>query len=588
MNNQDGDFEEFNENVDPRKNSRRYKHQALEVDCARMIDEISRASVEIDKVLATDDYIYEYKYQDAYGGWNNLASQVNNRKRKLKKCKNYYQLMYANDKFQETVEGLKEFISQKNKEFLNEKIKEGYELIGNIEGQPLDNQQMAAIIKNPDNHLIIAGAGTGKTTTIIGKVKYLLYTKSCTEKDILVLSFTNAAASEMKERLSRETNVDITVSTFHRLGLNIIRKVDGKAPFIYTENTVNFIYEQLCNRLNVDEYRALFIKYLLYYQTNQKSEFEFTNNEEYQEFLEVNPPITINGEEVKSYGEMEIANCLARYDIGYEYEPNYIVDTRTEAFDQYQPDFFLPEYGIYIEYYGINKNGEVPPFFEGKNGRSATESYQEGIEWKRTLHKVNNTILIECFAYENFDGVLIENLVKKLKDYEVDLNPVSFDELLAKISYRKNRILYAFSELLQTIITLTKNNHYSTEDLYKIATVPGIKNQRILIQLLEPIFDSYQKMLDERGAIDFSDMVNRATEYIKSGKYQNNYRYIIIDEYQDISKAQYLLLKTLRKSFYYKLFCVGDDWQSIYRFAGSDIGYILNLKITGVQPKQVK
>ena len=73
---------------------------------------------------------------------------------------------------------------------LKQEINHGYEIIGNIEGRSLDHNQMAAVVKDPDNHLVLAGAGTGKTTTIVGKVKYLLYSKACNEKEILVLSFT--------------------------------------------------------------------------------------------------------------------------------------------------------------------------------------------------------------------------------------------------------------------------------------------------------------------------------------------------------------------------------------------------------------
>jgi DNA helicase-4 len=73
-------------------------------------------------------------------------------------------------------------------------------------------------------------------------------------------------------------------------------------------------------------------------------------------------------------------------------------------------------------------------------------------------------------------------------------------------------------------------------------------------------------------------MINLAAEYVQTGKYHHNYKYIIVDEYQDISKSRYILLKSMRDTKDFKLFCVGDDWQSIYRFAGSDIGYILNFE----------
>ena len=67
-------------------------------------------------------------------------------------------------------------------------------MLGPVEGNPLDTQQMESVVLRPRNHLILAGAGTGKTTVILGKIKYLLLTKAIKPEDVLLLSFTNAAA----------------------------------------------------------------------------------------------------------------------------------------------------------------------------------------------------------------------------------------------------------------------------------------------------------------------------------------------------------------------------------------------------------
>lgn len=99
-----------------------------------------------------------------------------------------------------------------------------------------------------------------------------------------------------------------------------------------------------------------------------------------------------------------------------------------------------------------------------------------------------------------------------------------------------------------------------------------------LVNLIEPIYDSYAETLQKRGEIDFNDMINKSAHLIDEGRYVNPYKYVIVDEYQDISKARYNLLLALRKSKPYYLFCVGDDWQSIYRFAGSDMNYIVNFE----------
>ena len=127
------------------------------------------------------------------------------------------------------------------------------------------------------------------------------------------------------------------------------------------------------------------------------------------------------------------------------------------------------------------------------------------------------------------------------------------------------------------MINLIKSNGYD------IATVRNLNHagsntqaNNILLSLLEPIFNAYCKYLSDHKEIDFNDMINLASEYVRQGKYINPYKYVIVDEYQDVSKARFTLLDCLRKSGDYELFCVGDDWQSIYRFAGSDIGFILN------------
>lgn len=513
-----------------------------------------------------------------------LADKSLRYERSFRKCVSYPEYLNLTRSFQELVA---EYSKRTNdfrllqKEYenrLKQEISHGYEVIGNIEGRSLDHNQMAAIVKDPDNHLVLAGAGTGKTTTIVGKVKYLLYSKACHEKEILVLSFTSAAAKEMKDRLSSEILADISVSTFHKLGLDIIRKVQGKSPLIYQESTLKFIFEQLKECVKDDDYKNKLIHYLLFGQVNEKSEFDFNSIEEYQDYLEVNPPTTIKNERVKSYGEMEIANFLNQHGIIYEYEASYCVDTRTAEYGQYHPDFYLPDYNFYIEYYGINRNGEVPEYFEGKHGRSATELYQESMEWKKNIHETNDTTLIECFAYEHLEGKLIDSLAHNLISHGVDLEEVDLDVLFGEMESTKMQQLQNFSELLQTILMLTKSNQYSIEDLIKLCEVERIGRQSLLVELFAPIFFAYEKMLKDKGAIDFSDMINKATGYVTKGEYQHQYKYIIIDEYQDISKAQYRLLQAMRLSRDYKLFCVGDDWQSIYRFAGSDIGYILNFK----------
>lgn len=498
---------------------------------------------------------------------------------KLKKATHYKMLLEKQAELYRNANSLKQQISVHNDRVADTKIQNAYNLIGNVEGRKLDKQQMTCIVKDAHNHLVIAGAGTGKTTTVVGKIKFLLKSGKYKPEDILVLSFTNASASEMSQRINQETGCNIDASTFHKLGLNIITKVNGIVPKITQLNLRKFVKEQLLLNMQSDAYLNLLSSYLLYNRVVSKSEFEFKTQSEYDEYLQLNPPTTINNETVKSYGEMDIANFLAQNGIQYIYEHPYEIDTRTSEYGQYNPDFYLPEYDIYIEYFGINKNGEVPSYFKGVNGMTATQTYQASMKWKRETHSANDTVLIECYAYEKFDGVLLENLKEKLIEKDVKLTPKTTKELWEQVSADGDSILDGVIELFETVINLIKSNGYTIAIVRQLNIGnSNAQNNNMVLSLLEPIFNAYCNYLSEHKEIDFNDMINMATKYVEQGKYVSPYKYVIVDEYQDISKARYSLLCSMRESNDYDLFCVGDDWQSIYRFAGSDIGYILNFE----------
>lgn len=511
---------------------------------------------------------------------NHLIDEIKNDVLKgTKKAKNYKKLLIAQSDFIQFAGLLKSKISEHNNQVANIKIQSAYKIMGDVEGRQLDNQQMLCILKEAHNHLVIAGAGTGKTTTIVGKIKYLLKIGKLKPEDILVLSFTNASASEMSERINRETGYKIDASTFHKLGLNIIKKVTGVVPKISTLDQKAFIKEQLEINMQSDVYLSLLNSYLLFNRVVAKSEFEFKTQAEYDEYLRLNPPTTIKNEIVKSYGEMDISNFLVQNGIEYIYENPYEFDTCTSEYGQYHPDFYLPEYNIYIEYFGIDRKGEVPSYFKGSNGKTATQSYQDSIKWKRETHKTNNTTLIECFAYEKFEGVLLENLRKNLLDKSVKLSPKSPQEIWQQIILEEDNVLDGIIDLFGTVINLIKSNNYSYEKVRQINEGnQNCKDNKILLDLIEPIFNAYSETLKRNNEIDFNDMINIATDYVLQNKYISSYKLVIVDEYQDISKSRFSLLNSMRQANDFDLFCVGDDWQSIYRFAGSDIGFILNFE----------
>ena len=226
--------------------------------CQSVINEVAAANQGIANLLnGTPGYIYGYSYASSLNSWHHLESRLAEHNRKLRKASMHRELQRQSQLFQTALSNLNGGISAHNASWLKGAITNAYKLIGNIEGRPLDQQQMGCIVKDAPNHLVVAGAGTGKTTTILGKVKYLLATDACKPDEVLVLSFTNAAASEMNARLAKETNLDIRVSTFHKLGLDIIRKAEAKTPLIYKGDSRKFIREQIDRCLEDDEYARL-------------------------------------------------------------------------------------------------------------------------------------------------------------------------------------------------------------------------------------------------------------------------------------------------------------------------------------------
>ena len=481
--------------------------------------------------------------------------------------------------FIEIYEQLPSKLQAHNNQLASQKAADAAKLILPVEGKMLDEQQLRCITKEVHNHLVLAGAGTGKTTTIIGYVKYLLKKKICIPDDILVLSFTNASAAEMSERLNKEIGRPIHAQTFHKLGLDIIASVQGKKPKIYSSDIRQFVRKQLDMLTQDLGYLRKLCVYLTYNGVEQKSEFDFETEEEYRSYLKYNPPITLKKETVKSYGELDIANFLTQNGITYVYEQEYPIDTRTSEFGQYYPDFYLPNFDVYIEYFGINRQGEVPAYFSGKNGMSVAQAYQEGIKWKRELHRKNGTRLIEVYAYEKFEEQLLPKLEERLKDAGVVFTPMSPKDMWSEISGTENQKLDRVAELFGTVITLTKSNNCSLDEVrsrnHSLRKFPSID---AVTDLIEPVYNNYQAMLQARNEIDFNDMINLASDYVQRGQFIHSYNYVIVDEYQDISQARYRLLAEMRQQKDFHLFCVGDDWQSIYRFSGSDIGFILHFE----------
>lgn len=557
--------------VDVMLNLQKNRHKAL---CKRFPTECSKAKTAFDEFMRSDDV---NMVDDAYKNWSREYERLINAAKVLAYEvgeDDYPEVRAVGEQAKKFLDETAEQINEIRRRLEEKRLRRLYAIkqIQPVEGHNLDEQQINCILEDAHNHLVIAGAGTGKTTAIVGYVKYLTKMKICQPDEILMLSFTKKSAEEMENRIRAETGIDMDIFTFHKLGTEIIRGVEGKKSTVYSGN---FIRECIDDHLSDEKYREMFISYCMFMPTKSADEFEFESKKEYDEYIQNTSPVTIKGEAVKSYCELEIANFLYSNGISYTYEKNYEYDLADEGHSGYKPDFYLDDYGIYIEFFAVNKEGRVPDWFTAEKGKTPTETYMDGIKWKRETHRNYNTTLVEVSYADKQCGRLLENLKDKLLKLGVKFYPKSDAELWECIKRENIALVSRFTDLIGTIINHVKSNGVTIGQLMEKSIF--LKFAPIL-KLTEPIFNDYNEMLRATGQVDFNDMINRAADYVKDGLCTHNYKYVIVDEYQDMSEARYHLLHEMRKKSDFDLFCVGDDWQSIYRFTGSDISYILDFE----------
>ncbi len=460
-----------------------------------------------------------------------------------------------------------------NEAFVANELVRSRALFDTIEARPLTEEQRKAVVVDNRCNLIVAAAGSGKTSVIVAKTGWLIRRDYRRPSEILLLAFARDARDEMQQRIRTRVGAragrDVTVRTFHSLGMAIIGEVEGKRPALAAaagnDRALFDLLKGIVTELLADvEFSATVREWFQDQFAPYKSVHEFENWGEYHDYIRTFDIRSLQGEAVRSFEECEIANFLYLNGVAYEYEAPYEHDTATSQKRQYQPDFYLPDHGIYIEHFGINADGGTAPFIDA-------DEYRREMEWKQRLHAEHGTVLIETFSYEHAQGKLIRYLEVKLRAHGVALSPLSRDKVFAALN-EQGRI-DPFTQLLATFLQHFKGARLSFDDIdRRAARVTDSSRAKAFLRLFRPVFERYQEALTESGTIDFHDMINRASELVESGRYRSPFGYILVDEFQDISRSRARLLKALLDAVPgTQLFAVGDDWQAIYRFGGSDI-----------------
>lgn len=443
-----------------------------------------------------------------------------------------------------------------------------------------NSDQRRAIVCEEDNTLVIAGAGTGKTQTILGKVAYLYRMKNIKPEEILLLSFTKKAEQELKNRVYK-INKRFNISTFNGIGYSIIGKASGYKPSVAFGNDKDFvklINDEINSKLqSSSHFLSLATNYFLYYLYPIILVPGYETKDEYYKSLKTGNIFTIKRERVKSIQEAMIANFLYSHKINYKYEEFYKHKTIDKDYAQYKPDFYLSDYDVYLEHFGIDRNRKTHFTKDEEQNKRDSVKYAKDMKIKRNFHSQYKTKLIETYSYEFFEGDWQEKLTEKLTQNRVKLEKRNDDEILEEI--RKSEYVRLISLLMRTFINLIKSGDYSLDTIKNKFKTNKDARGIAFMQIFEPIFKAYHDYLKEKNLIDFNDMLLIAADYVSKEKFIHSYKYIIIDEFQDFSFSKLKLIKAMMaQNSQTRLFCVGDDWQSIFRFSGADVNLMFNFE----------
>lgn len=457
----------------------------------------------------------------------------------------------------------------------------------------LDDDQRRVVLTDEDYCLVIAGAGAGKTTTVAAKVKYLVDKKNIAPSQILVVSFTNKAVKELKEKIQNALGIECPIATFHSTGNDIIHKNSPDEKLNIVENSKLYFVIRDYFRESILKNESVVNRLIMFFASYFEAPYEgddlnsFFNNiaksnfstmrSDLEDFkrevidARTKKSVTIQNEVLRSHQEVEIANFLYLNNIDYEYEPIYKYNIQY-SHKPYTPDFIIYQGDkvAYIEHFGLTEKGE-----NDRYSQDEIEQYKRAINNKILLHKKHNTMLIYTFSAYNDKQSLTTHLKEQLEAKGFELKARSNKEVMEMlVAGEENRYVRKLINLICRFISNFKVNGYNADEFNRMYHSTQNVRSRLFLEICHDCYLEYDRWLKENNAVDFEDMINesaRLLREVKEMKQKLDFKYVIVDEYQDISRQRFDLTKALADVTDAKIIAVGDDWQSIYAFSGSDI-----------------
>ena len=481
----------------------------------------------------------------------------------------------------------------------------------------LNDKQSEAVVSDEKRILVLAGAGSGKTKTLLQKIIYLIEEKGVSPSSILAITFTKNATNEMidrlivsadttgqyetlmsdkhlsklekdKERYSQQKKykwIDgLTVRTFHSFCYSILRnygvnefdnkfriigdekrdEADELAKHVAPETVFEVVHKLLIEQCEDTDFLLQLKRYILDYVID-KIHLKKTDGK----YLPKDGKYftTLDGTKVRSKSEQFIADWFYRHSIKYEYEP--LLNVKDFPF---HPDFFIPEANLYIEHVSD----------KSYSTKDKEEQFQKG-----------NLLLVKTFESMTKDSALFNHTLDSVAKNRLPANYHKTVSLTYKEEF--NGYHESIKDFVTQIMRITDMIKVENTDLKKVlhdARQDQHERVRHFYELAIPIVEKYIHYCTDKSYLDFNDLISRSTSLFQNhddiaNKYKSKYQYILVDEFQDVNNLQVELIKLLLTD-QTQMFCVGDDWQSIYGFRGSNVSYIVDFENHFPNAKVVK
>jgi DNA helicase IV len=471
----------------------------------------------------------------------------------------------------------------------------------------LNVNQREAVECSQKEVLVLAGAGSGKTKTLLQKIIYLIEEKNVSPSSILAVTFTKNAANEMIDRLilsadksntyktllsdkklskakldSERYNFQkqfkwidsLTIRTFHSLCYSVMR-TDGVNEFdnkfriisdqkrdeedelnryVAPETVFEVVHKLLITHCSDTEYLLNLKRYILDYLIDKihiESKFDPALVRDGRYFT------TLDGTKVRSKSEQYIADWLYRHSVKYEYEPLLNV---TDFY--FHPDFYIPEANLYIEHVSDKSYSTRQKEEQFEKGKLLYVKTYEAMTKDSSLFNHTLDRIIKNRLPANYHKEIVLTYKEEFNGYFDDVR-----DFVGQVMRITDMIKVENTELSVIASNAAADQHERVRSFYELAI---------------PIVKLYNEYCIDKSYLDFNDLISRTITLFKNqpdiaNKYNNKYQYILVDEFQDVNNLQVELVKLLLTDKA-QLFCVGDDWQSIYGFRGSNVSYIIDFE----------